>query len=161
MDENKLMDWDDEIAEDGQQFVTLTEGDYPFEVTNFERAHHPGSANLPACPKASLTLKFDTKEGAAYSFVDLFLVKKMEWKLSEFFRAIGMKKHGERVNMDWNRVMGAKGVAHVKPTEYTSKSGELRTKNEVVRFLDYDEKNFPNDGFMEIPDGVVDELPFN
>ena len=34
-----LMDWDDAIENDGQEFVILPEGDYNFTVTDFEQSH--------------------------------------------------------------------------------------------------------------------------
>ena len=39
--------------------------------------------------------------------------------------------------MDWNKVVGARGKAHIKPRAYT-KDGEERQVNDVDRFLDYD-----------------------
>lgn len=159
---NNVMDWDDEIESDGSQFVILPEGDFKFEVTGFERGRFPGSAKIPACNKASLTLKVDTDAGTAYAFVDLILYRTLEWKLSEFFRSIGQKKSGERLKMDWNRVMGARGKAHFKSRKYTDKDGNEREVNNVEKFLDYNEADFPADeGFMDIPEGVQDELPFN
>lgn len=162
--QNMFLDWDDAIENDGQEFVILPEGDYNFTVTNFERGRYPGGAKLPTCNKASLTLQVKTDDGIAMIHTDLFLYRTVEWRISAFFRCIGQKKHGERLVMDWNKVVGSKGRAHFKPRNYTDKDGNERQANDVDRFYDYDEKNFPadpNDGFMEIPDGVADELPFN
>lgn len=159
--QNMFLDWDDAIENDGQEYVLLPEGDYNFTVANFERGRHPGSAKIPACNKASLTLQVQTKEGVANIFLDLFLYRTMEWKLSQFFRCIGQKQKGERLVMDWNRVAGSIGRAHIRQSEYTANDGTTKTRNEVDRFYDYDEKNFPNvhDGFMELPEGE-DDLPF-
>ena len=33
--QNMMMDWNDSIENDGQEFVLLPEGDYNFVVTNF------------------------------------------------------------------------------------------------------------------------------
>ena len=162
--QNMCMDWDDAIENDGQEFVLLPEGDYNFTVTGFERGRYPGGAKLPACNKASLTLRVKTDDGIAMVHTDLFLYRTVEWRISAFFRCIGQKKHGERLVMDWNKVIGSKGRAHFKPRSYT-KDGEERQTNDVDRFYDYDEKFFEgasdDDGFMSIPDGVADELPFN
>ena len=46
--DNSVMDWNDVIEDDGQEFVLLPEGDYNFVVTNFERGRFPGSAKIPA-----------------------------------------------------------------------------------------------------------------
>ena len=43
----RAIGWEDEIENDGTQWVLLPEGDYRFQVESFERAHHPGSGKLP------------------------------------------------------------------------------------------------------------------
>ena len=119
--ENIVFDWDDEIEFDGEggNFVTLEEGDYEFEVHKFERGHFtPSSANgkTPACNQANMTLKVSTENGDAY-IVDKFpLASTMEWKISAFFRSVGLKKHGERLKMQWQESIGLKGKAHITKT---------------------------------------------
>ena len=162
--QDMCMDWNDSIENDGMDFTPLPDGTYWYEVTGFERARHAGSANLPACNKASLTLTAHGEDGkTSRIFCDLFLYKTMEWKMSEFFRSIGQKKHGERFTPDWNNVLGQKGVAKVKVTTYTDRNGNERTKNEIDKFLDYDEEElkklageFVTMGFTE----VEDDIPF-
>ena len=135
---NAVLDWNDIIEDDGQEFVLLEEGDYNFTVTNFERGHFPGSAKLPACNKATITLEVDTRDGCAYVKHDLLLCRNLEWRISSFFRCIGQKKHGERLVMDWNKVVGSQGRARFKPRNYTNRDGEQRQTNDVDRFYDYD-----------------------
>ena len=156
---NAVMDWNDVIEDDGQEFVLLEEGDYNFKVTGFERGHFPGSAKLPACNKATLTLEVDTREGCAYVKHDLLLCRNLEWRISAFFRCIGQKKHGERLVMDWNRVVGSKGRAHFKPRKYTNSNGEEKVANDIERFIDYNPEFFKDDGgFVTL--GPDDEIPF-
>lgn len=135
---NMLLDWNDAIENDGQEFVVLEEGDYNFVVTDFERGRFPGSAKIPACNKAAITIQIDTPNGTASVKFDLILYRSLEWRLSSFFRCIGQKKHGERLVMNWNKVVGSKGRAHFKPRTYTDKNGEERKANDVDRFYDYD-----------------------
>lgn len=84
---------------------------------------------------------------------DLILSKALTWKLSAFFRSIGQKKRGEKITMDWNKVLGVKGRAHIKQKVYTNQAGEEKTINDLDYFIDYDEKYFSK---------VVDDkdLPF-
>ena len=171
--QDMCMDWNDSIENDGKEFVLLPEGDYVYKVTGFERARHPGSAKLPPCNKAALTLQVVTDEGIATIFTDLYLYRTMEWKMSSFFRSIGQKKHGEKFTPDWSKVIGKRGRAHFKTEEYV-KDGETRSKNVVDKFLDYEEGLIPpeteaekaaspvdENGFMKIPEGAADELPFD
>lgn len=157
---NTGMDWNDSIENDGQEFIILPEGDYNFTVTNFERGRFPGSAKMSACNKATLTLQVTTPDGVATVFTDLILNRLVEWRISAFFRCIGQKKHGQRLVMDWNRVVGSRGRAHFKPRAYTDRDGNERQVNDCDRFYDYDEKNFPvEDNWSELS-GNDDELPF-
>jgi len=153
---NDVLDWDSEIESDGQ-FVEL-DGDYNFQVTALERGRFPGSQKLPACNKATLTLLvYVGPQQTATVRTDLILHKSLEWKLSQFFRCIGQKKHGERIAMNWDKVEGSCGRAHFKPRKYTDKNGKERSANDVDYFIDYDEKyfsmdmwkdaNFDNSGF--------------
>lgn len=158
-DKNMFMDWDDTIESDGQEFITLPEGDYNFTVTAFERGRFPGGPKIPACNKAALTLQVKTDDGVAIVHTDLLLYRNLEWKLSSFFRCIGQKRHGERLVMDWNSVIGSRGRAHFKPRAYTDRDGNERTANEVDRFYDWDEKYFPVTGEWTDVTGD-DDLPF-
>ncbi|MBR4442090.1 MAG: hypothetical protein IKS52_02310, partial [Clostridia bacterium] len=71
--DSNIMDWNDTIENDGQEFVVLPEGDYTFTVTNFERGRFPGSSKIPACNKATLTIAIDNDLGAATARFDLIL----------------------------------------------------------------------------------------
>lgn len=127
--------WGDQIVADGGEFLLLDEGDYDFTVTAFERGRFPGSAKIPACNKAVLTLTVQTQKGEANAKYDLILWSSLEWKISEFFRSIGQKKSGEAFVPRWNEVVGAKGRAHFKPRKYL-KNGEERQVNDISKFYD-------------------------
>lgn len=126
--------WDDEITQDSAGFVQLTPGDYQFTVTNFERARHTPdpqnkNAKLPACNKAIITLQIETAEGMTQLTHNLFLHTTTEGMLSAFFGAIGQKKHGEPLRMNWNTVIGAKGVARINKRKGTGQYADKEYDN--------------------------------
>lgn len=90
--DNSVMDWNDVIEDDGQEYVLLPEGDYNFIVTNFERGRFPGSAKIPATNKETKSIQIFSELGVASMKFDLILSKALNWKLSAFFRSIGQKK---------------------------------------------------------------------
>lgn len=125
--------WDDEITTDAKEFVQLAPGDYQFTVTNLERGRHtPNPQNpgkLPACNKATLTLQIETAEGIAQLTHNLFLHTSTEGMLSAFFGAIGQKKHGEPLRMNWNSVIGAKGVCRINKRKGTGQYADREYDN--------------------------------
>lgn len=134
--------WDDEIEKDGSDFILLPEGDYDFTVENFERGRHNGSEKLPPCNKAILKLRIDTPEGTALLNHNLFLHTRTEGMISAFFTSIGQKKKGEKVKMNWNAVIGAKGRCKVGIRKWKGNDGEEHQGNEIKRFYPFEGKKF-------------------
>lgn len=128
--------WDDEISRD-DEFVVLPEGDYDFEVTAFERSRSKGSDNIPPSNMAVLDIRVSDGTDCTYVKDYLVLHSKMEWKLSQFFRAIGQKKQGEKVRMNWNAVIGAKGRCKVIVDKYTNDKGQTKENNKIAKYYDY------------------------
>ncbi len=166
-EQNWVLDWGGVLENDGSEFPVLPEGNYASEVTGFERSSFPGSEKMCACNKATLTLKVESEHGSANIFNDLILHKRMEWKLSQFFCAIGQKKKGERATMNWNAVIGVRGRAHFVVNKYTERNGQEREYNKVGKYLEYDESlmlkpaGVDENGFMQIPEGAAEKLPFD
>ena len=128
--------WDSEIERENE-FVFLPDGEYDFRVVAFERQRFEGSEKMAPCPAAKLTLEFTAPSGMTATVFDrLLLNSKMEWKLSSFFGAIGQKRHGEKLKMDWNQVIGSTGRAKVGSREHNGrKYNEVRSyiyKEDVV-----------------------------
>lgn len=136
-EEVKVFDWDDEIVNDGKEteFVTLEPGDYDFTVVKFDRSTFTPKAGskTPACNQANITIKISTDKGDCFIVEKFPMASTMEWKISSFFRSIGMKKHGEAVKMDWNGAIGEKGRATITKTKGTSENVYF---NNVKTFLD-------------------------
>lgn len=131
-----MMEWDAYIEKESE-FVLLPEGDYDFTVTSFEKGWFDGSAKIEACNKAILELTINAPGlGSTIVKENILLSDKVEWKLCEFFRCIGQKQHGTGVKMNWNKVQGAKGRAHIVINEYTGNDGNNYKNNKVARYLD-------------------------
>lgn len=132
--------WDDTIEKDGGGgFVLLPAGDYFFTVAKFERARFNGSEKMPACNQAKLELTVHSPEhGDVTVQHNLFLHTKTEGLLSNFFSAIGQKKKGEPLRMNWNAVIGAKGKAKIEIRNYKYQ-GEDRSANQVKTFFAYED----------------------
>lgn len=128
--------WDDEIVSDGSSYIFLDEGDYDFTVDSMERGTFPGSTKIPACNKATINLKVHTPQGDTSCKYDLILWSSLEWKLAEFFRAIGLKKHGEKLKPKWNAIVGCKGRARFYTRTYEKKDGTEGKTNDIRRFYD-------------------------
>lgn len=139
--------WDAAIEKDSPEFILLPEGDYEFTVTKFERGRHNDSEKLPACNKAVLSISIETPEGTTIIQHNLFLHSITEGMLSSFFTAIGQKKKGERVIMNWNAVVGAKGKCKVYIEKWQGKSGEEMKNNKIKKFYEPDETTTANGGF--------------
>jgi hypothetical protein len=136
------LSWDDQIENDST-FTLLPDGDYEFEVVDFERARHQGSDNLPPCNKAIVHIKIDGKEkGRTTIKHNLYLHSTTEGLLCAFFVALGLRKHGEKVAMPWNKIIGCKGRAKVGIRKYKDKNGDEQEINEIKRFYDPGEKGF-------------------
>ena len=122
------LDWDEGLELNPSTFTLLPEGEYDFTVVDFERQRHAGSAKLPACPKAVLTLEIKGVEGTAR-------ITHNQGLLSAFFIAIGPGKEGETVKMDWGKVRGATGRVKIGVRKFTKKDGSEGESNDVQQFL--------------------------
>ena len=131
-DNGRELGWNDEIQNDGQDFVLLEPGRYPFRVQKMERKRTSGEGKLPPCNMAALELKINNQ---CVVNEKLVLHSSMEWKLCSFFKSIGQRKHGEKQTMDWGKVVGSTGMAEIGIREYV-KDGEKRKINQVAKFID-------------------------
>lgn len=135
-DIERELSWEDQIENDGPEFVTLTEGDYDFEITSFERGRYNGGDKLPPCNMATVHIKIEGTEGVTVIKHKLFLHSKTEGMLCAFFTAIGQRKKGEKVTMNWNAVVGSVGKCKVGIRKWKNDSGVEMTFNEVARFYE-------------------------
>lgn len=150
MDDNVELGWDSEVeADSGGTFSIIPKGRYRFVVEDFKRGRHqPGpNGKIPPCNKAMLALGIYDDNGERLGKVDkdLFLVKSLEWVISAFFRAIGQKKHGERIKPEWSKVKGAGGWCDVVVRKWAKRDEKGKPEsawtgesNELDCFVDPD-----------------------
>ena len=86
---------------------------------------------LRASRERALAQRAVAAEGIATINHNLFLHSRCEGMLSAFFNSIGQKKHGEKAQMNWGRVIGSRGRAMIGVRTYNEKEF-----NEVKKFLD-------------------------
>ena len=116
--------WEDTIQKDSE-FVLLPDGLYHFTVVGMERTRHmPNPQNpgkLPACNKAIVSIKIVANEGETELRHNLFLHSSTEGMLSAFFAAIGQKKKGEPLRMNWNAINynEVKSMLYPEDVDYT------------------------------------------
>ena len=127
--------WDDQIENDGSDFILLADGEYDFEIVDFERGRYAGGDKIPPCNKAVVHVQFSVPEGTTTLKHNLYLHSNVEGLLCAFFTSIGQRKKGERLTMNWSKVVGSKGRCRVGIRKYDGKD-----YNEIKRFLEPEEK---------------------
>ncbi len=162
---DRELSWDDTIDANADEFTLLEPGEYDFQVLGFERARWPGSPKLPPCPQAKVKLLVN---GVTMEH-NLFLHSKCEGLICAFFKAIGARKSGERLQMDWSKVAGANGRCVVGIRKWKGKDGTERESNDISKFLPAEEVSaapVPAQVQNTAPvqataaEEVVDDLPF-
>lgn len=136
--------WDSAIENEGTPFTVAEPGDYDFTVVNMERARFAGSAKMPPCNQAKLTLRLSMPDGGICDVKhNLFLHTKTEWKISEFFLAIGQKQKGQKLIPNWNNLIGATGRCKVSKRSFKNKEGKDMETNDIEKFYEPEQSNLP------------------
>lgn len=133
------LSWDDEINANADEYVLLEPGEYDFRVLGYTRARFPGSAKLPPCNQAKVQIQI----GDTFLEHNLFLHTKTEGLICAFFKAIGARQSGERLQMNWDTIAGATGRCVVKVREWMGKDGDIRKSNYISKFLPAEEGQMP------------------
>lgn len=143
--EERELQWDDTIQNDSS-FVELPEGDYDFTIESYERGRFNGSAKIPACNMATVYFSVKAPDGRDATVRENFILHtKMEWKLSELFCSVGLKKKGEELRMNWNALPGLTGRAHV--TLDPDKNDPLKKYNHMGKLYPKEVKPFTKGQF--------------
>lgn len=140
MDNNEFLSWDGAFTAEESQFTLLPEGTYPFTITKMERKVYTGnSTKIPnGAPYAEVTCKVDGGQlGSTIVTERLYLMKSFQWKLTQFFKAIGQPVViGQAFQPNWNTVIGSNGTAKVIQHSYISRDGQERVNNSIESFED-------------------------
>lgn len=107
------LSWDDTITDDGKEFEPVPEGDYEFTIEKWDRGRSKGEGKLPPCNMATVFFNIKDRDREVTIRENFLLHSKMEWKLSELFRSVGLKKEGEPLRMNWTSLPGLTGRAKV------------------------------------------------
>lgn len=121
VDQGRELGWDERVDQpDEGGFTMLPDGIYPFKVLSFERSRHEGSEKLPACNSAIVSIEFDGGPQLGTTSVKhtLFLHTKTTGLLSQFFRGIGLRKHGDPLVLNWGAISGRQGYAKLGKRTY-------------------------------------------
>ena len=111
---DRELGWNDEIQKDSS-FVELPAGDYDFTIDHYERGRSQGSDKIPPSNMAIVFFNLIAPDGTATQIRENFILHtKLEWKLSELFTSVGLKKPGEVLRMNWDALPGLKGRCKVR-----------------------------------------------
>lgn len=111
--EGRELGWDDCIQQDAAVFEPLPEGDYNVTVEKVDRGRSSGSGKLPPCNMAIVYFIVHADNREISIRENYILHTNLEWKLSELFRGIGLKKEGEELRMNWSLVPGKTARAKI------------------------------------------------
>lgn len=135
---NEELDYEATIEDEGGEFTLLPDGDYEFIITKITRGRYNGSDKVPPCGEVNVEMRVGNSTDATTITERFFMLKKWEWKLSQFFLSIGLKKHDEPLKMRWN-IEGMKGKCKVYVDSFTKKDGSAGQSNKIKKFYAYDE----------------------
>lgn len=139
--DDRELDWEEEILNEANSYTLLPDGDYPCTILKMERARYDGSAKVPPCRMAKLTVAVHGGElGENTVTCQLFLLQRFAWKIAEVFVSCGLASpEDERVRMQWDKLEGAACRCRIVQEDYTKKSGphagETGTANRITKFL--------------------------
>lgn len=154
MNQERELGWNDSIPADADEFTLLPEGEYAFQVETFERTRFKGSSKLPPCNQARVHILIN---GTIIKH-NFFLHTKCAGLICAFFKAIGAPEANGKIQVDWNKILGATGRCKVSIRKWKGDDGVDRENNEITRFLPPPPLS-PNAGTQE-QEQIKDDLPF-
>lgn len=135
---NEVIGWGDSFIAEENEFTLISPGNYPFTVKGMERKIYDGNGKIPnGTPYAEVKCEVTGPEGTTSIIERLYLLRRMQWKLTQFFQSIGQPVVvGQPFQPNWGTVVGAKGTAEVEVNEYNDKNGNPQKNNRIKNFLE-------------------------
>ena len=125
------LSWDAQITEDAPEFTLLPEGDYLFVVESYERGRFNGSEKVKACNQLTVHLAVHNEANEVAKIRhNFFMLASKAGYIGAFLTCLGLKKPGEPMILDVNKLPGRTGKAHITVREYNGKK-----YNNIARFL--------------------------
>lgn len=143
--ENEIIGWGETFIAEESSFKLFQPGNYAFVVTGFERKIYDGNSDKiqNGTPFAEITMEFSGPEGTTLTSDRLYMTKKWQWKLTQFFTGIGQAPVlGQPFSPNWNNVIGSRGTAKLRINKFTKKDGSPGENNQIEEYL----KPTANDG---------------
>ncbi len=125
---NGNFSWGDPI-EKKNGFILLDEGFYNFTVLTLEQAYFPGSSKMKPCHVAKLKLLIENQYGEVVIKYNLYLNKRCEKTIDDFFSSIGLSSEGSYVP-PWNELKGRKGTCYLEQVKL-----DFKTINIIKKFV--------------------------
>ena len=128
----------------GPKSNLLPEGEAIFTVVKLDRTRKDfgkfGTINVAVVKLMASTL-VEGSDAAAEITVQLGLHHDLDWKITQFFTALGQRKHGDEGNFvpSWGKIVGQTGRCKITHRTYAKKDDKDGAKtgvaNEIAEFL--------------------------
>lgn len=126
--------WDSEVTVTNDERIVFDEGEYSFEVVDFQRVMVNKSAKYKGYPQADYTLKVSRPDGATTQVHErIILDSNFDWKINRFFGAIGMRteENKDTFQPQWDKCIGKTGTVVLSVVKDTY-DGRTFDKNEIA-----------------------------
>ena len=118
-DEGREFSWDGDTITADDNYILLPPGDYNFTIAKFDRTRSKGSEKMPPCNMAVVYFDIHFDQGDVQVRENYLLHSNFEWKLSQLFSSVGLKKKGEPCPLNFNALPGRSGRLKLKHTRGT------------------------------------------
>ena len=121
-------DWDAPLDDEGRDFAILPKGEYRFAIPSkpiIRSVSKGGKTEGAQMGKLELLIfaldDVNYEKPLGIGFDNLIRHTSTDWKVCQFFTAIGERKHNEVIVPPWDMVPGASGRAIFYPDKYEGK----------------------------------------